>query len=437
MQGPLAAVVYDTTRTEASWWEASATPTPTPDVSPLEAEEATDVAIIGGGLCGLSCARALAERGIGATVLEAGEIGWGASGRAGGLVCFGGWKLSRGRMIRRHGLAETERAERSLADWIPELRIFAEAHLTQDVQGDGELILAHGPRAARELAAETVPAGFSAEPVPPSGLADIARYGGVWMRPGFGVHPLKLTRAFAAAAVASGARLHPRSEVVLWERAGNGHRLLTAHGSLRAGRVVLAANAFTPERLHPAFKARLLPVISNIAVTRPLTEAERSAHPWLGDTPCSDSRALLVYFRLLPDGRLLFGMRGDLRGTEAGARRMQVHLRARLDRALPGLAGADFSHMWRGPVAMTRQLTPAIGQLTDAPTVFHAFGWHGSGIAMGTLAGRLVAAQIAGAPVDAVPAPWRGLPPPIPLPGLRPLYLGASMAAMALQDRLG
>jgi glycine/D-amino acid oxidase-like deaminating enzyme len=435
MDGPLDPAIYDTARPVPSWWEASASPAS--DRPALSGEAVSDVAVIGGGVAGLSCALALAERGIGAAVLEAGGIGWGSSGRAGGIVGFGGTKLSREGLVRRFGEEETVRAERMQAEQIRRLRAFCDDRAPGIAEGDGEVLYAHSARVAEALRAEPPPAGGETARVAPSRLYDIARFGGLRIRPGFGVHPLRLTQALAEAAEAAGARIHPRSEVLAWERAGNGHRLVTAQGALRAARVVLATNAFAPEQLHPAIRARAVPVISNIGVTRPLTQEERDRHPWLGPDPMADTRNLLAYFRLLPEGRLLYGMRGDIRGSEHGAARMRARLETRLARDLPGLAGAGLTHFWRGPICATLSFRPAIGRVADEPTVLHGFGWHGSGIAMGTLAGRLLAGLAAGAPEESVPAPWRGPAPRVPLPGLRPLYVGAMMGLYALSDRQG
>ncbi|MEM9148609.1 MAG: FAD-binding oxidoreductase [Pseudomonadota bacterium] len=436
MDGPLDPAMYDTGRPVPSWWEASAGPgieRPT-----LAGEHRTEVAIIGGGYTGLSAAIVLAEQGIGCTVLDAGAIGWGSSGRNGGIVGFGGSKLSRTTMVRRYGAEETARSEEMLATSAKRIHAFCLEHgLAADTQGDGELILAHGDRSARELAGNPPPSGFRTEPIAPSGRPDIARFGGVRLSPGFGIHPLRYVRALAEAADAAGTKLHPRSEVLSWERDGNGHRLITAGGAVLADRVMLATNGFTPDRLHPTFRARIAPVLSNIVVTRPLTESERQAHPWLTDAPVADTRNLLAYFRCLPDGRLLFGMRGDVRGSDRAAERMHARLRRRIARELPGVAAAETTHFWRGPVCANAALRPSIGRLEEEPTVFHAYGWHGSGINMGSLAGRLTGALVAGADPETIPAPWRGLTPRIPLPGLRPLYVGASMLAYALADRQG
>ena len=70
-----------------SWYESTAT---TASAYPhLEGESRVDVGIIGGGYTGLSTALHLAERGYRVGLLEAEQIGWGASGRNGGQICSG------------------------------------------------------------------------------------------------------------------------------------------------------------------------------------------------------------------------------------------------------------------------------------------------------------------------------------------------------------
>jgi len=435
MDGPLHPSIYRTDLAVGSWWEASAPP-PVPRRG-LEGTMRADVAIIGGGYTGLACALRLAELGHDAVVLEAGDIGWGSAGRNGGIVCYGGHKLSQTDMRRRYGSAECARAERMQTDGIRWLRAFCErAGLSAYVQGTGEALWAHSRHAAAEIARGVPPEGASRRPLAPSGLSDIARFGGEFVSPSFGIDPLRLVRALADAAEEAGARVLPNSPVRAWEREGASHRLTTPDGSLVADRVVLATNGFTPDALHAAFAGRAVPVISNIGVTRPLSTEERARHPWLGDDPAADSRNLLAYFRMLPEGRLLFGMRGDAMGSPAGLARMRPRLRARLAAAFPGWAGIEITHFWRGPVCMTSRLTPAIGALAPDPSVFHAFGWHGSGINMGTLGGRLLAEVIAGADAQAIPAPWRGLPPRLPAARLRPAYVALAMGAYRVADWL-
>src|SRR5690606_24038098 len=104
------------------------------------------------------------------------------------------------------------------------------------------------------------------------------------------------------------------------------HQLLTAKGNILAKKVIVATNGYTPNHLHPAIHGRSLPVLSSVLVSRPLTADERTA---IGVAPhelVMDTRTLKYYFRLLPDGRLLFGGRGAIRGKDAHKERYQRHL---------------------------------------------------------------------------------------------------------------
>jgi glycine/D-amino acid oxidase-like deaminating enzyme len=177
-------------------------------------------------------------------------------------------------------------------------------------------------------------------------------------------------------------------------------------------------------------------VISNIGVTRVLTAEERASIDWLGDRVGADSRNLLSYFRLLPDGRFLLGMRGDIHGSPAGAARMRAAVEARIARQFPGLANAEITHFWRGPVCVAASLKPSVGLLHDDPSIGHAFGWHGSGITGAQVGGRLLAEVIAGDPETHIPAPYRGLTPKLPFPGLRPYYVGAMQGLFAVKDAI-
>ena len=431
MHGPLDPVMYDTARQPESWWCASAPDWADPPA--FDGDTRTDVAIIGGGYAGLSCARRLAEHGIEATVLEAGRIGWGASGRNGGIVGMSSHKAKDTSLIRRHGDAEVARMYALQRDHVSLLRAFC-VEAGVPIQGDGELILAHSAKAFAALRTESAAEGVTHEIVAPDDTGDMRRFGGILIRPGFGVHPLRLVRALADAAMAEGQHVFPETEVLHWHREGPVHLLETSGGTVRADRVVVATNGFTPDGLHPRMNGRAVPVISNIGVTRVLTPEERARHAWLADDPVADTKNLLVYLRMLPEERLLFGMRGDLRGSASGAAKMRGHLIRRIGEQFPGWAGIELEHFWRGPICATARYTPSVGGLADDPTVFHAFGWHGSGVNGAQVGGRMLADVIAGAPEDTIPAPYRGLAPRLPLPGLRPVYVGLALMQQRLAD---
>lgn len=438
LDGPCHGDLYDVTAQPESWWRASAGALPLRH--PLEGDARAEVAVIGCGYAGLSCARALAERGVEAVALDAGAIGWGASGRNGGIVGLSSDKLDMAARVARVGEAEARRLTEAMAEGAHRLRAFCAAEGVE-TQGDAEVIVAPDPRAFAALRAEAEGArwGVTAEILSRDayaerGFAGPQQHGALLVRPGFGLHPLMLTAALARAAEAAGARLHPFSEVIRWRREGGEHLLETARGALRARKVALATNGFTPDALHPAFAARAMPVLSMIGVTRPLTPEELSRHRWAEDNPLTNTRRMLYYWRMLPQRRLLFGMRGDLGGARASAPCWRARLAAHLARAYPGWRDIPLEFFWRGPICATRALTPAVGRLAEDASVFHAFGWHGSGVNGAQVGGRLLAAVIAGAPETTIPALWRGLPPRIPLPGLRRLWLGATLAAYRAAD---
>ncbi|MEL7173596.1 MAG: hypothetical protein AAFN05_11630, partial [Pseudomonadota bacterium] len=108
----------------------------------------------------------------------------------------------------------------------------------------------------------------------------------------------------------------------------------------------------------------------------------------------------------------------------------------RIATELPGFAEAEITHFWRGPIAATMRLTPAVGWLDRERRVALALGWHGSGIALASYGGRLAAEVLATGSDEKVPLVMRGRPPRLPLPGLVPLYVGAMIGLYHAIDAL-
>ena len=78
----------------------------------------------------------------------------------------------------------------------------------------------------------------------------------------------------------------------------------------------MATNGFYKDDIFPQLNNMILPVISNIIITRPLTKDEIDSHNFITNNPVLNIRNLLFYYRLLKDNRFLFGARGDLIGSE-------------------------------------------------------------------------------------------------------------------------
>ena len=429
-----------------SYWQATAPADPA-DWRPLEGDAECDVAIIGGGYTGLSAALTLArDHGIKAVVLEGGErIGWGASGRNGGFCCMPATKMSVSDMTRRYGEDETRRFFASQIEGMDYTRSLIDDHaIACDKVGDGNFEVAHREKSVPDMAeyGETLTRRFgirttlySREEFREIGHDSTEQFGALKLHAGFALHPLKFAHGLAVAAAKAGAVLHPGSFVRRWRKEGARHMLETERGTLRASRIVVATNGFLREGMHRDFDGRILPVLSNIVTTRPLTDEELAAQSWKTDCPLVNTRNLLFYYRMLPDKRLMLGARGDMTGSPADGAAMRGWMEGRVRELFPAWRNVPITHFWRGFVCMSRKLAPSAGRLDDDPSVFYGFAYHANGVNTAPWTGMKLARMIAGkeTPAD-LPAVLRGLPARFPLPGLRRFYLRGAYAWYRMQD---
>ncbi|MCC7281978.1 MAG: FAD-binding oxidoreductase [Acetobacteraceae bacterium] len=401
-----------------SLWAATAEE-PAPDAPALQGEAEADVAVIGGGVTGLSAALNLAEAGARVVVLEAREIGFGGSGRNGGQV-IPGLKLDPSEMRAKWG----EARGRTLAGAVGAAadKVFAriEKHAIRCAPlRNGWIQAAHAPPAlARVLrrAAEWQQHGapvttFDAAAI--AGRLGTSEYVGGWRDGRAGtIQPLSYTRGLARAALAAGALLHANSRARLLRRDGAAWRIETDAGVLRTPCVIVATNAYT-DRLVPGLAETLLTVQSILIATAPLPEA-MAARILAGGECVSETRRLAFYFRRLADNRLVFGGRGAAGEEERESLFRALH--GILARLYPDAARLPITHRWSGQVALTLDGLPRVHE--PAPGLFIGLGYNGRGLAMGTLMGEWLAARIhAGleAPLprtDLAPIPWHALRKP-------------------------
>ena len=442
--------LYQFDQPQPSYWEATAGSTPTPNEK-LSGTQSCDVAIIGGGYTGLSAALHLArDYDIDVCLLEAGHVGWGASGRNGGFCTIGMTKVPLASQLKRFGVEQTRAFYQSQADAVNLVRALGEDETIDFLpQGDCEFVVAdsdaHFAALQEEVEIERTLLGLDVTVHSQAEFREIGydsphQHGAIAHRPSFALHPLRYAQGLAAAAQRRGARIHPHSEVLSWHKEGDNHRLETNGGSLRAKQVILTGNGFMPEHLHRGVQGRPLPVQSAIVVTRPMSRDELEQKGWHTENPCINSKHMFFYYRLLSDGRFMLGGRANHIGDPAGAEATFAELKRSIAEKWPQLADIEYTHQWRGLVCFTLNFRPSIGRMPEDRSVYFGFGYHGNGVNSATWSGRELAKWLAGKDSGSgilpkhLPAIVRGRAPRFPLAGLRRQYLRLGLGFYRLRD---
>lgn len=438
--------LYDRNTYHPSYWAAH---TDLPSVGPLPGDTEVEVAIIGGGYTGLSCALHLQrDHGIASLVLEAGAIGWGASGRNAGFNTLPACKLSALEVFQRWPEAEaraffaSQREGQALVYELAEQEGF-------DLRacGAGIYQVAHSRGALADLEEEghwLRKAGIPCERLSREAFAEVGhagpdQFGALYMHEGGGINPLALTAGLARAARRHGAQLYSHSPMQHWHKQAGWHVLHTPHGRVRARQVVLATNGYRDSQEPPSLEQRVLPAISNILVSAPLSEAQWQAIGLSSLSPMSDTRMLVTYYRRLPDNRLLLGARSDTWGDPRHDARLQQLLLHLLAKKFPEAGAIPIDYFWRGLVSLTRKRVPSWGRVPDDPSVLFNLGCFGSGVNSMPWLGRTLARALAGYPLSAreACAVYRELPDRLPRsPWLQRSGLQLAYLHYGLQDRL-
>ena len=438
---------FDTAAPVGSLWEETAgAPVDCPDLAGEE-NASCDVAIIGAGVTGLSAAYHMArDNGVHVRVLEAGVVGWGGSGRNGGFVGGGGSKVDGDVLAKRYGLDEAKRFmgwQKGTVELVAD--ILQSENIDADKTGTNEIGFAHKPNRATGMAKyiahsnKTFGTDYSymdKDQCAEHGLAGPQVHGGFVIPGYFGIQPMKYVRGLARAAQKHGAIIHDHAPVGGWRKDGDMHVLSTPKGEVRARKVIIATNGYTAEDTNSGLAGRMLPGLSNILVTRPMNAEEIKAQGWTTTDICFDSRKLLHYIRLLPDGRFMFGGRGGWDASAEGKARMRLYMERTFREMLPAWSDVEFTHFWNGFICLSYDLVAHISNPQGDNSVWSALAWQGSGVAAGTGAGKLAAKLAVGeatAQAD-IPLVMRKEPPKFPFPFLRTTYLRAAYSLYHIKD---
>lgn len=387
-----------------TYWIGTAGEPPADD-GPVTADMDVDVVIIGAGFTGLTAAIFLAqEYGIKATVLEANRTSWGCSTRNGGQAQCASGRLKRSQWIERYGLDTALKLHRECLDGMETFKALIK-DIDCEPQPGGHLYVAHRDKVmpTLEKEAKLLRETFDydaqildADTVKRDWVGDQDAAGAMHEPEGIGIHAGKLAFGYLKKARALGVKVHPSSPVQGWETRDGIHHLRTPGGVVKARSVGIATGGYTSQSLHPELKNRLLPILSNSIVTRPLTPSEIDACNLHTRQVITDTRVLRHYYRLLPDNRLQIGSRSAITGRDAPQQKYEDVLVSNMTRKFPALKGVALDYSWWGWVDVSHDMMPRIHQPDPKESIFYALGYGGNGVMYSAQAGRRLAQWIAG-----------------------------------------
>ncbi len=385
------------------YW-ARSQPPPNPR---LTQDLTVDVAVIGGGLTGLSSAyfiRSISP-GKSVAVIEARGCGNGASGRNGAMVLT--MTADRYANFSSNPAMDKDIYQLTAANIRALSRLSATTGIDCELETKGALQVFENSADAKEMSRYVGQARALGMPVEFWDAQQTARaigsevYEGALFDPSGGhVHPMKLVQVFKAAAERAGATLYENTVVAHVEE-GKVHVLHMQSGhTLRANSLVLASNAFTPNL--GFFRNSILPLREHVAVTRPLSDQELGDIGWRLRAPFNDSNTETYYFGLTADNRIHIGGGppryefNNAHGAPHEAEKQHALLQQELVRVFPKLMGIGFEQIWEGIIDWSLDASPSVGYTGSHGNIFYGLGYSGHGVNLTSVFGRIIADLEAG-----------------------------------------
>jgi glycine/D-amino acid oxidase-like deaminating enzyme len=355
-----------------------------------------DVAIIGGGVAGVSTALHLAELGAKVRLLEQSTIGSGAAGRSSGFVNAGLWAMPSavieglgdelgGRLLDLLG-----DAPRAVFDLIERHSIACDARQAGTLQCAST---ERGLERLRRRSDEWLAHGAALEMLDARSTAVMVgseAYRGAAFDPrGGSVNPLAYVRGLAQAAIGAGAKLHSHSCALEIEKGARRWAVMTATGSLSAEWIVVSTDAYSSGAFRLLREEQLMLPYFNVAT--PPIEPALAATILPSGSGLLETGRVLNALRLDAERRLILGSVGALRNVGASIHRRWA--KRYLRRTFPQLGDVTIAAASWGYIGLTPDRVPHLHLL--APNVLAIGGYNGRGLAAATVFGRIIASDIA------------------------------------------
>lgn len=412
----------------ATYWQAV---TPFPDTDSVALPAQADVVVIGAGYTGLNAAVTLAkDYNKQVVLLEAGSIGAGASSRNAGFLLPGTGRLGFQDYRNKFGVDVAQAVQNEFAASISHVHQAIDASDYHcDFTHARYLRVAHNAKAAQTLQqqqpayqptlldAEWLTADTLKQQIPglPWG------HGGLALTPAAALNPRALTAVYLEQAKAAGVSVVTGHPVTHWQALADGlHQLEAAGSTIRCQQVLVCTNGYLPGQPFADIAQRQFPVLSSILVSRPLNAVEQQMLGLTVNDLVMDTRLLKYYYRLLPDGRILFGGRGAVRGKDADSGRQRQRLERALVQTFPQLEGLYADYFWSGWISVALDSLPRV--FSPSTGVYTSAGYCGAGVAFASLAGKRLAQLAAGETLPALPF-YQSPLPKYPMPQLRRVAL--------------
>ena len=318
--------------------------------APVGPRESCDLLIVGAGFLGLNTARVAARKGLSVRVIDARQLGEGASGLNGGQV-IPGLKFNPEQILAHFGEDQGSRLNsfaESTADVL--FRTIEDERLDVPHERSGWIQACHTGTAldaAAERYRQWAARGADVElldSVAIGRMIGTSNYlGGFHDRRAGLIQPYAFVMELARIAGEAGVLISENVRCMKLRKADGRWRATTDKGSeIDAAKVFIATNAYTDD-LVPGLALSLVPLHS-FQVATAVMPAHLQGEILPGGQAVSDSRRIIIYYRKSPDGRLVLGGRGRLalpRSTEDWA-----HLESALTRIFPALEGLPIEKRW-------------------------------------------------------------------------------------------